>query len=113
MICTSDAGGHSSAFADQFMAGLPGRTTGVLDISSTKSFAVLNLRSMVNERRDFLMTTFPVADANAAAPWPVFPQVADGGGYTTEFILISPTRGTGTVLKFYTGDGSAWGMIMK
>jgi hypothetical protein len=103
--------GHDAKFADQLIAGLPQGFTGVLDISSATPFAALTLRSLMNERGEFLMTTFPIADANVTAPPPYFPQVADGGGYTTEFILlISPTPGwgAGAVLYFYSEDGTAW-----
>ena len=80
----------------------------MLDISSETPFAALTLRSLDNERGDFLMTTFPVADMNAPALSPiVFPQVADGGGYSTEFILISAGGAASTVLSFYDEDGTA------
>jgi hypothetical protein len=56
------------------------------------------------------MTTFPIADANTAAPSPiVFPQIADGGGYVTQFILISPIGGASTTLHFYSDDGTSVG----
>jgi hypothetical protein len=101
------ANGYSAAFADSFITGLPSEFTGVLDISSTKPFAALTLRSLINERHEFLMTTFPVADANAEAPSPiVFPQVADGGGYTTEFILISPGQSASTTFIYYDENGT-------
>jgi hypothetical protein len=49
------------------------------------------------------MTTFPIADATRAAPSPiVFPHIADGSGYTTQFILLSPGGGAGTTLNLYT-----------
>ncbi len=104
-------GGHDARFADQFIAGLPQGFTGVLDISSATPFAALTLRSLTNERGEFLMTTFPIVDANVTAPLPYFPQVADGAGYTTELILlISPIArwGAGAVLYFYSEDGTAW-----
>src|SRR5437899_8663393 len=38
-------------------------------------------------RGDFLLTTFPIADANQPAPSPiVFPQIVDGGGSKTQSI---------------------------
>ena len=78
----------------------------MLDISSTTPFAALTLRSLDNERGDFLMTTFPVADANQAAPSPiVFLQIVDGGGYITEFILLSSGEASNTTLSFYDEDG--------
>jgi hypothetical protein len=99
--------GYKAAFADQFSTGLPEGFTGVLDISSTKPFAALTLRSLVNERNDFLMTTFPIADENQPAPSPiVFPQIADGGGYSTEFILLSPSGAASTTLYLYDESGT-------
>jgi hypothetical protein len=99
--------GHDAQFADQLITGLPVGFTGVLDISSTTPFAALTIRSLINERGDFLITTFPIADANRAAPSPiVFPQIADGGGYVTQFILISTSESSSTTLSFYGDDGT-------
>jgi photosystem II stability/assembly factor-like uncharacterized protein len=99
--------GYIAAFADQFVEVLPEDFTGVLDIVSTTPFAALTLRSLLNERHDFLMTTFPVADATRPAPSPiVFPQIADGGGYITEFILISSGQAASTTLLFYDENGT-------
>jgi hypothetical protein len=104
--------GHDAKFADQFISGLPDGFTGVLDISASTQFAALTLRALVNERQDFLMTTFPIADANRTAPSPiVFPQIADGGGYVTQFILISPSGGASATLYFYGEDGTPWPLM--
>jgi hypothetical protein len=53
------------------------------------------------------MTTFPIANVNRAALSPVvFPQIADGGGYITQFILLSPgAAASATTLKFYDQEG--------
>jgi hypothetical protein len=100
------AGGHDAKFADQFISGLPPGFTGVLDISSPVPFSALTLRSLDNERGDFLMTAFPIADANQPAPSPVlFPQIADGGGYITEIILISAGQSATTAVTFYDENG--------
>lgn len=100
------ASGRDAKFVDQFISGLPTGFTGVMEISSTTSFAALALRSLMNERNDFLMTTFPVANAKRPPIAPlVFPQFADGGGYATEFILISAGRVSSTTLSFYGEDG--------
>jgi hypothetical protein len=98
--------GHSAKFATEFIAGLPDGFTGVLDITSATPFAVLTLRSLNNERNDFLMTTFPVADVERAAPSPiVFSQIADGGGYVTEFILLNAGGPSKTTLGFFDDEG--------
>jgi hypothetical protein len=64
------------------------------------------MRSLTNERNDFLMATFPIADMMLAAPSPiVFPQIADGGGYVTQFILIGAGGASSVTLNFYGQDG--------
>jgi len=99
-------GGYTAAFVSEFVSDLPEGFKGVLDIRSTEPFAALALRSLVNERNEFLMTAFPVADANEAAPSPlVFPHIADGGGYQTEFILLSPGGEASTALRVYDEEG--------
>jgi hypothetical protein len=98
--------GHSAKFATEFISGLPAGFTGVLDITSATPFAALTLRSLNNERNDFLMTTFPIADADRTAPSPViFPQTADGGGFVTEFILLNAGGASKTTLSFYDNEG--------
>jgi hypothetical protein len=100
-------GGYDAKFVDQlFWGGLPAGFKGILDIASSMPFAALTLRSLTNERNEFLMTAFPIADMTRAAPSPiVFPQVADGGGYMTEFILISAGQAAGTTLNYYDESG--------
>jgi hypothetical protein len=74
----------------QLISGLLSGFTGVLDLTSSSPFVPLTVRSLTNGRGDFLLTTFPAADLTQPAPTPiVFPQIADGGGYTTQFIFIS------------------------
>ncbi len=98
---------HQAKFADELISGLPEGFTGVLDISSLTPFAALTIRSLYNENHDFLMTAFPVSDVNREAPSPiVFPQIADGDGYVTEFILISPTGEASTTLSLYDETGN-------
>jgi len=100
------ANGHDAKFVNEFIEGLPEGFRGVLDISSETPFAALTLRALYNERNEFLMTTFPVADAEVTAPWPiVFPQVTFGGGIATEFILVSAGQMANTIPIFYDDQG--------
>ena len=97
--------GHAAKFVGQFIAGLPDGFTGVLDLVSASSFNVITLRSLINGRGDFLLTTFPVADMNQAPPAPlIFPQIAEGGGYQTQIILLSTSPAASTVTLSYIGD---------
>jgi hypothetical protein len=86
---------------------LPDGFTGVLDISSPTPFAALTMRSLDNERQEFLAALFPVADMTRNAPAPlVFPQIANGGGYVTQFILISAGEASSSTLSFYDENGT-------
>ena len=93
---TVPAGGHTAQFLGQFFPGLRGPFRGILRVSTTSAgIAVVGLRARYNERSDFLITTTP--PANEASPLGsaelYFPHLADGGGYTTQFILFSGTEG--------------------
>jgi len=99
--------GHAATFVDQQITGLPANFQGVLDIVSDSPFVALTLRSLVNERGDFLLTTFPVADMNKPAPVPIiFPQIAHGGGFTTEFILLSAGSSGAATISFFGDAGN-------
>ena len=57
--------------------------------------------------QDFLITTFPIADLNQLALAPlVFSQISDGGGYRTEFILLSSGDAAASTLSFFGDDGT-------
>ncbi len=100
------ANGHKAFFADGIINGLPAGFTGVLEISSSTRFAALTMRSLMNERGDFLLATFPIADMNVEAPSPiVFPHVVEGGGYMTQFIFIGAGGASSLTLHFFGEDG--------
>ncbi|HYK87445.1 MAG TPA: leucine-rich repeat domain-containing protein [Acidobacteriota bacterium] len=99
--------GHMAAFVDQLVSGLPPGFQGVLDVASNSPFAALTLRSLVNGRGDFLLTTFPVADMTQPAPIPaIFPQIANGDGFTTEFILLSAGSSGAETVSFFGDQGT-------
>ena len=103
---TIPANGHTAAFIGQLIGGLPGGFTGIADLTSNSEFVPLTLRSLTNTRGDFLLTTFPAPDINQPAPTPiVFPQIADGAGYTTQFIFISATGSASVSVNFISDDG--------
>lgn len=102
------ANGHTARFADQLLSGLTSGFQGVMDINSDIPFAALTLRSLNNARGDTLFTAFPIADLTRPAPAPVvFPQIADGGGYRTEIILINSTSfSSSATVSFFGESGS-------
>ena len=63
---------------------------GILRVTSDLPISVTGLRARYNERRDFLMTTTPPVPEDAATGAEIFfPQFADAGGYSTQFVLFS------------------------
>jgi hypothetical protein len=99
--------GHSAKFAREFLPNLPPDFRGMIEISSSSPFAALTLRSLINSRGDFILTTLPVADLLVPAPMPIlFPQIANGGGYTTEFILLGTGPSANLALDLMRSDGT-------
>jgi hypothetical protein len=107
------ANGQVATFLNQIagFASLPLPFQGVLRVSSSASIAMVGLRGRYNERNDFLFTTTP--PVNEAAPPSsstlFFPHIADGGGYTTQFLLFSGQAGqtsSGTVQFFSQSGGT-------
>jgi hypothetical protein len=79
---------------------------GVLRITPSSPLAVMGLRSRINERGEFLMTTTsPVSATNFASSTYMFPHFADGGGFTTQFILLSQGQSVAGQLQFFDQSG--------
>jgi hypothetical protein len=100
---TIPANGQLARFITETPFSAGGTFNGSLAFTSTAPIAVIAIRTVINERFDFLMTQLPVIDANL--PVPVgsvadIPHFANGGGWTAEVILINPTneRMSGDVL---------------
>ena len=94
--------GQTSKFLAELFPNLPNTFKGVLRIAtSSPGVSVVALRAHYNERGDFLITTTPpTIEGNAASSAEMlFPHLADGGGYTTQFILFS-----GTAAQSSSGD---------
>ena len=112
---TVPASGKVAQFVSDFFTNLPQSFKGLLRVSSTSSpLSVVGLRSRYNERGDFLITTTPpsVENVSSTAQF-VFPQLVDGGGYTTQLILFSatPKQATGN-LTFASQSGSNWNVVI-
>src|SRR5262249_32057438 len=71
---------------------------GSLEISSNQPVSVLALRLIVNQRAEALITSTLVADLSQplTSSSMYFPQLADGGGYTTTLILSNTSGATET-----------------
>jgi hypothetical protein len=92
-------------------AGLPNPFQGVLRVSTTAptGVSIVGLRGRYNERRDFLITTTQPTNETIVVTGGTqyFPHFADGGGYTTQFILFNgagdqPSSG---LIQFFNQSG--------
>ena len=112
--------GQIVGFLDQLMPSLVGQSIqGVLRITTDlPSISFVGLRSHYNERSDFLMSTTPVSLENAAlgSAERFFPQVANGDGFTTQFILFSGSSGqaaNGNVSFFGSAGGAPMSLEVR
>jgi hypothetical protein len=76
---------------------------GSFEIASDQPISVVALRGTTNQRNDFLITTTPIADLTQSPDHAsiYFPQIVDGGGYTTQFILISLEGGLDVTIRLH------------
>jgi len=109
-----EANGHRSLFIDEIpgLQNLPGSFRGVLRVSATTPVSVLGMRSRYNERGEFLVSTTPAIADNATPTTEemIFPQIASGGGYTTEFLLISRGAGAEGTVLLRSQSGTEWNL---
>jgi hypothetical protein len=117
-ILTIPARGHLAVFTHEIphesvnpatwiAGGVQGRIR--LWTDSATGFAAVGLRARYNERGDFLITSTPaIPDGAPVNSGPaIFPHFVQGGGYTTEFVLMNRTIGTvanGSV-QFFSQSG--------
>jgi hypothetical protein len=65
---------------------------GSFTVTSSTAVSVVALRGYLNERSEFLLTTTPVTNLDSiVAADTLFPHFADGGGWTTQVMLVNPT----------------------
>jgi hypothetical protein len=85
---------------------------GVLKLTggNAAGLSMVGLRLRTNERSEILVTTTP--PTNESTPPSInevlFPQIVNGGGFTTQFILFSGANGQASSgnLKFFSFDGT-------
>ncbi len=90
---------------EPFKTGLA--VNGTFTFTSSLPVSVVAHRGLTNERSDFLITTLPVASLTASTADTIFfPHFADGGGWTTQVILVNPSDATITGTVQFLGQGS-------
>jgi hypothetical protein len=88
---------------------------GVVRLSSTSSISVTGLRGRYNERNDFLITTTLAVDE--ATPLSTsqlyFPHIADSGGYTTQFVLMTQASSFAGTLQIISQSGEPLDLTVR
>jgi beta-propeller repeat-containing protein len=103
---TIPAHGQIANYLDSMLANTT-RDPRTFTFTANVPVAVMALRGYVNERSEFLTSTLPVADPSSIITASTrIPQFADGGGWTTQIILINPAESplSGTIVFFGHGD---------
>jgi hypothetical protein len=106
---TIPANGQVARFVNELIPDLPTTFTGMLRITSSTPLTAIGLRGTVNERNNFLITTFPslIEGADSANGQLFFPHIVQGNGFTTEFVVFGRDQNDsfGEVI-FISKDGS-------
>jgi hypothetical protein len=115
---TIPGAGQFALFLNELFPSLTGSLQGILRVSTSGSgdtIGVVGLRTRINERGDFLITTVPPVDeAVVSSPGVVFPHIADSGGYTTQFVLYGPSGAASNgSLFFRTPGGQPLGLTVQ
>ena len=91
---------------------------GVLRVIATspQGITASGFRAINNQRGNVLFTTTgPLVENAGTSAQLVFPHIAEGGGYTTQFIVIGGTSGQGNagVLRFLTQEGNPLNLTLS
>jgi endo-1,4-beta-xylanase len=106
---------HLAAFISQSVlmgaaaASIPANFQGVLTLTSTVAIAPVTLRFTPNQRQEDLYSTLPVTDLDIPPTGSLYlPQLADGGGFATQIILVNTGSSSGNVtITFLNDNGNA------
>src|SRR5262249_10878577 len=106
--------GQRSLFLDETpgFESLPKPFTGFVRMTNVDNsdLLLIGLRGRVNEGGDFLVTTTPPVNENSVVSGnPAFPQVVNGGGFTTRFVLY----GANSNLNLYDQNGAGINMAWQ
>lgn len=82
---------------------------GVLAVTSNSNQGITaaGFHLVNNERGNILYTAIgPLKEDAGATQQVVFPHIAEGGGYTTQFVVVSGDQANTGVLSFFSEDGN-------
>jgi hypothetical protein len=91
---------------------------GVLQVTTTSpsGISVVGLRGRYNELGQFLgTTTGPITENAGSAAGIIFPHIAEGEGYSTQFILLGGTAGqpSNGTLRVFDQEGQPLNVTLR
>jgi hypothetical protein len=89
---------------------------GVLEVnSSAGKIAVVGIRARFNERGDFLFAATPPIDEEDMSRRRLFAHLVDGGGYSTQIVLLPAltNRNATGAIYFFSSSGKPWSLILR
>ncbi|HEY2382022.1 MAG TPA: NHL repeat-containing protein [Terriglobia bacterium] len=92
-----------------------GSFQGTFSFTSDVPVGAIAIRGLLNERGEFLMSALPVIDTSAATPMKtiVVPHFANGGGWTTQILLVNPGEGPlSGLVEFHDDAGNLTGVTI-
>jgi hypothetical protein len=112
--------GHMASFLHE-IAGFELVTTpyqSVLEVSTTSpsGVSVLGMRGKYNQLGRFIATTTgPLTENGGTASSLIFPHIAEGDGYTTQFVLVGGTSGQGSsgILRLVDQEGQPLKLTLR
>jgi hypothetical protein len=111
------ASGQTAKLLTELFPGVATPFRGILRImAGTPGVSATGLRLHYNERAEVLIsTTPPAADNNSSSPNEIiFPHFADGGGFTTQFILFNGGAGQSSgTLRLYDQNGQSSSVVLQ
>ena len=88
---TIPANRQISAFLNQPPFNGGDTLAGTFTFSASPPIAAIALRGFTNERGEFLITTLPIMEiGGSSSATTTIPHFADGGGWTTQVVLVNP-----------------------
>ena len=86
--------GQSTRFLDQAPFNSGAFIRGTFTFESSAPIFAIALRGLTNERSQFIISTLPVVDLSTPPTGSIVPHFAEGGGWTSQTILVNPTSQT-------------------
>jgi hypothetical protein len=108
---TLPAWSHRSLFVNEiFLNYLPSKSVLRIRTGSPEGISVTSIRGRYNERNEFLIcTTPPTPETYDRTTSPSsFPHIAEGGGYSTEIVILGNTPGRGVTgkVRYFSQSGA-------